>query len=350
MFIMRVLLCQLDGEFPNHALMRVAVHHRERGDDVELRHIGNVQAASRRLLDDFGAVYASAVFEWSRPVAARILEIYPHAFIGGPGWDDIPDAAGKLVSIATRLKTASVTSLEGVGITTAKKDYSFWPLFKESIGFTMRGCRMSCGFCKVPVIEGKAHADETIHNIWRGDPYPKHLILWDNDTFGSPNWRQEFASIRDGGFKVSFNQGVNARLMNDENAEALASMPCYNAKFTDKRWYTAWDNKDDEEILFRGLNRLVRYGVKPYQIMVYMLIGYWPGESHEDREQRRNKLLDFGVLPYPMVYRKNPNQRELSRYARWVIRRLYKVCSWEDYKPETCGKELRDPFGLRAAV
>ena len=31
-----------------------------------------------------------------------------------------------------------------------------------SIGFTQRGCRMACGFCKVPVVEGKVHVDETI--------------------------------------------------------------------------------------------------------------------------------------------------------------------------------------------
>ena len=46
-----------------------------------------------------------------------------------------------------------------------------------------------------------------------------------------------------------------------------------------RRIYTAWDSKGDEERLFTGLNRLVKYGVKPDHIMVYMLIGYWPGET-----------------------------------------------------------------------
>ncbi len=338
----RVLLCQLDGEFPNHALMGIAAHHRDRGDEVELRHIGNFAAAERGMFDDFSAVYASAVFDWSRPLAERIKQIYPQAILGGPGYDDVPDSDGQLVRIGLRQAQSTISSLSSVGIAPTWKDYSFWPQFKPSIGFTMRGCRMKCGFCKVPVIEGKARADETIHGIWRGNPYPKHLILWDNDTFGSPNWRHEFAAIRDGGFKVSFNQGVNARLMDEENAEALAGMPCYNAKFTEKRWYTAWDGRKDEEILFRGLNLLVKYGVRPDQIMVYMLIGYWPGETHEDREYRRKKLQDFGARPYPMVYRKNPNQKELGGYARWVIRRIALKCSWEefkavDYRPERLG-------------
>lgn len=34
---MRVLLWHLDGKLPNLALMRIAAHHRERGDQVELR-------------------------------------------------------------------------------------------------------------------------------------------------------------------------------------------------------------------------------------------------------------------------------------------------------------------------
>jgi hypothetical protein len=51
------------------------------------------------------------------------------------------------------------------------------------------------------------------------------LILWDNDTFGATEWRKTFREIQDGGLRVSFNQGVNARLMNEENAEALAHTP-----------------------------------------------------------------------------------------------------------------------------
>jgi hypothetical protein len=50
------------------------------------------------------------------------------------------------------------------------------------------------------------------------------------------------------------------------------------------RIYTAWDSKEDEERLFAGLSRHVKYGVKPDQIMVYMIIGYWLNETAEDRD------------------------------------------------------------------
>lgn len=341
----KVLLCQLDGSFPNHALMRVSAHHKALGDEVELRHIGNVKAVERGLFDDFGQVYASAIFEWSRPVAKRLKEIYPHAHVGGPGLDIVPNDGG-LVNISARKAEAEVSRLETVGITTMAKDYSFWPAFTPSIGFTMRGCRMGCGFCKVPVIEGKAHAAELVHEIWRGGDKPKHLILWDNDTFGVKGWKHVFTEIREGGYRVSFNQGVNARLMNEENAEWLAAAPCYTPRFNQRRWYTAWDNRNDEEILFRGLRYLTKYGVNPANIMVYMLIGYWPGETAVDREYRRAKLRDFGCDPYPMPFRRTP---ELVGFQRWVVPGYDKRVKWSDwkangYRPEGLGVTVSAPL------
>lgn len=314
---MRVLLFQLDGRFPNLALMRISAHHKALGDDVILRIVGNPQALELWLFDQPDIVYASAIFERSRPLADRLQQIYPRAIIGGSGWD-------------RRFR------LEHAGIQTEEKDYSLYPNFEHSIGFTQRGCRMSCKFCAVPEMEGRISAGEHVHNIWRGDPHPKNLILWDNDTFGNKEWRSVFQAIRDGGFKVSFNQGVNARLMDDENAEALAGLDCRTTDFKTKRWYTAWDNRDDEEILMRGLGRLVKYGVKPDQIMVYMLIGYWPNETPADREYRRQQLREFGVRPYPMPFVRT---RELVGFQRWVIGAYDKRIQWKDwaannYRPE----------------
>jgi hypothetical protein len=62
---------------------------------------------------------------------------------------------------------------------------------------------------------------------------------------------------------------------------------------------------------------------------VYMLIGNWPGETHEDREYRRQRLRDFGALPYPMPYVRTP---ELVGFQRWVVRRADLVVPWEEYR------------------
>jgi hypothetical protein len=116
-------------------------------------------------------------------------------------------------------------------------------------GPTQRGCRLKCEFCVVPQKEGKARSFNTIHDIWRGPPYPKHLRLLDNDFFGQrrEQWQARIEESRAGGFKVCLNQGINIRMIDDESAAALASIPLYDDSFSTRRLYTAWDNIGDED-------------------------------------------------------------------------------------------------------
>ncbi len=168
----------------------------------------------------------------------------------------------------------------------------------------------------MPNKEGRIRPEQSIWNIWRGEPWPREIILLDNDFFGQPDWRARIAEIRDGRFAVSFTQGINARCLTDEAAEAIASVDYRNDSMDTRRIYTAWDNRGDEDRLFAGLNRLVKYGVKPDHIMVYMLVGYWPAETQEDRDYRRRRLREFGARPYPMPYYRTP---ELIGFQRWVV-------------------------------
>jgi len=188
----------------------------------------------------------------------------------------------------------------------------------------------------VPRKEGSIREENTIAQLWRGLPWPKELLLLDNDFFGQPNWRDRVREIRDGRFKVSFVQGINARFLTEEAAAAIASIDYRDDSMKRKRIYTAWDNRRDEARLFSGLNRLVAAGVKPDSIMVYMLIGYWPWEDEADRLYRQRKLREFGCRPYPMPFKRTP---ELVGFQRWVIGAYDKRFSWSawreaNYRPE----------------
>jgi len=310
----KILLFQLDGKIPNIALMRIAAHHRALGDEVTLRHTGN---PTRELWDHPDRVYGSAIFEKTKPAIDQLLQHFPTAIVGGTGVN------------------VSVT-LEQHGITTTKQDYSVYPKWRQSIGFTQRGCRLRCSFCVVPRKEGAMRPENTVAEIWRGEQYPRELLLLDNDFFGQPNWRDRITEIRDGRFKVSFNQGINARFLTDEAAEAIASIDYRDDSMKRKCIYTAWDNLKDEERLFAGLNRLVKYGVKPDHIMVYILVGYWPGETQEQRLYRARKLRDFGARPYPMPFVRTP---ELMGFQRWIVGAYDKRIAWKEwerasYRPE----------------
>lgn len=306
---MNVLLLQLDGKLPNLALMRVAAHHRVLGDTITFRRVGSTVQPE---INDppFARVYASLIFERSRPLALQVAQQYPQAIIGGTGWN-------------------ITGTLEQIGITTTECDYSIYPQYRQSLGFTQRGCRLKCPFCVVPTKEGAVQAAQTIDEIWRGDPWPREVLLLDNDFFGQPHWQQRIAEIRNGQFRVSFNQGINVRTLNDEQAAAIAAVHYRDGKMTRKCLYCAWDNAKDEARLFRGLELLVKHGVKPGHIMVYMLVGYWPGETPEQREYRRQKLRDFGCDPYPMPYVRT---RELIGFQRWVVGAYDKKISWQEWK------------------
>ncbi len=171
-------------------------------------------------------------------------------------------------------------------------------------------------------------AEKTIQEVWRGGDWPRQLILLDNDFFGQPEWHERITELRDGKFKVSFNQGINARFLTDETAAAIASVNYRDDQMKTKRIYTAWDNRKDERRLMTGLELLAKHGVKPDHIMVYMLIGYWPGETHADRDYRRAQLREFGARPYPMPFTRT---RELVSFQRWVIGAYDKGISWDKW-------------------
>lgn len=317
-----VLLLQLDGKLPNLALMRIAAHHRRQGDHVTLRQAGNETALGSGLWDvPAERVYASLIFERTRPLAERLREIRPDAVLGGTGWD-------------------LTTRVEDLGIVTDDLDYEVVPGFAASIGFTQRGCRLRCSFCVVPRKEGKNRAVASLADIWRGPGHQKNLLLLDNDLTGSPEWRRIATEAREGGYRLCVCQGINVRLIGEEDAAALAGLDLYDDSFTRRRIYTAWDNRRDEDRLFEGLERLRAAGVRPDTVMVYMLLGYPPhGDAIDDWLHRRARLREWGARPYPMPFART---REAVGFQRWVIGAYDKRIAWDawvraGYSPRRLG-------------
>lgn len=323
---MRVLLLQFDGKMPNLALMRIAAHHA--GDEVELRQPRAPDAIQPDLFGDFDMVYGSAIFGRSRPLAEHAATVYPDMALGGTGWN---------LSV----------SVEDYGITSHLPDYSIYPDYQPSIGYTQRGCRFKCPFCVVSEKEGENKSVASIADIWRGEPYPRHVVLLDNDFFGQSRWRERVAEIRDGAFSVSLMQGFNVRTLTDEQAEAVASIRYMDPKFKARRLYVAWDHPKDERRVLDGLDRLFRAGVTPSHLMVYMLIGFYPGDDVESWEHRRSRLRDVGVDPYPMPYVRTP---EAVGFQRWVCGAYDKRVPWDcwqdaDYRPEKLTSLVGDLSG-----
>jgi len=362
----RVRLTQIDGKLPNLALMKLAHWHKAQNDEVFFTKNINYDGRQMEPLYRWDRVYGSAIFSFSANRVARFRDNFPDAIIGG-----------------THNTADNRTVEEFLGLSEYEHyDYSIYDReefvvdrgigkvrihkigFDGSIGFTQRGCRLKCGFCVVPKKEGKARSINTISDIWRGEPWPKHLHLLDNDFFGQPpeQWQARLDEIRLGGFKVCLNQGINIRMVDDESARALGSIKdrLSDDTFTYRRLYTAWDNLGDEERFFRGVDLLEKYGITPSMLLVYMLVGYDKRETWERLLYRLKRMLDRRVRPYPMVFgdrkRKldigplqtmqtgkyrliaNPDaamlrERTLSDFQRWVIKRYWTTCPLDEFIP-----------------
>jgi hypothetical protein len=341
---MRVRLTHIDGKLPNLALMKLAHWHRGRGDEIHFS-----KRVERDMLEgQYDRVYGSAIFSFSADRVSRFQREFPGAIIGG-----------------THNVLDNVTVEQMLGIEEYEQyDYSLYPNFDASIGFTQRGCRLKCGFCVVPRKEGKARSVNRIADIWRGEPYPRHLHLLDNDFFGQPReeWEARLDEVRGGGFKICFNQGINIRMIDEVSAAALASVGCWDDGFRTRRLYTAWDNIGDEERFFRGVDTLERHGIHPRNLLVYMLVGYDKRETWERVLYRFNKMVEREIRPYPMIYgdrhrglplgdcTQRIERRSLAEFQRWAIRKAYTFIPFEYYDVNAKGHTASNQFELAMEV
>jgi len=305
----RVRITQLDGALPNLAVMKLAHWHSAQGDEVVV-----TRRIEADLFDpEFDKVYGSSIFSFSKERLQRFQTAWPQAIIGGTGTD------------------SPITVEQLIGSEWEHYDYRGYDKFQDSIGFTQRGCRLKCKFCVVPQKEGKPRSVNRIHDIWRGDPYPKKLHLLDNDFFGQPReeWEKRILEIQDGNFRVTISQGINIRLIHPESAAALASIEYRDTKFKERKLYTAWDNLGDEKVFFRGVNLLEKAGIPPSHLRVYMLIGFDPSETWERIFYRFDSMVDLGIEPYPMVF--NNKRKDLKQFQRWAVMGLYRIVPWSEY-------------------
>ena len=305
-------LVQADGSIPNLALLRLARYFRDRGEPVRFVH----GYGQRQLWDPPGEVFGSSLFTSSAPIRAALEREWGPIRWGGTG----VAVSSSLAEIDPAVEWDAVLP-----------DYSDHPAEDRSIGFTQRGCRLRCRFCVVPAKEGSARSTGSLPAIWRGGQHPRKLLLLDNDFFGQPReaWKARLAEARAGGFRLSLLQGINVRLIDEEQARELATVEYRDQAFHERVLYTAWDDVRDEARFRGGVATLAANGVPAKHLRVYMLVGFAPGETWDAIMHRFEVITGLGCEAFPMPYGDRP---DLRAFARWAIRGIWRNVPWGMYR------------------
>ncbi len=284
---LNVLLVEPDyyTRYPPLGLLKLSTFHKLQGDGVTL-------VRGKKLIETPPErVYVTSLFTWDWKSVWDAVRYYKHLYpraeirLGGIYASLLPDHA--------RLSGADVV-WEGLlpQVETLLPDYSLVPTWQSSILFATRGCPRKCGFCSVPKLEGAPVAGEaTVRSLIA--PQHKKAVFFDNNILGLAVWRDVFQELIDLGIEVDFNQGMDARFVNDENAAMIRRMHMPFIRL-------AFDYAGIRAAVERAITCLNAHGIRGKRIIFYVLHNY-VDDPHNFFERVRD-LLSWGVAVYPMRY------------------------------------------------
>ena len=262
-------LIDVDSRIANLPLMKLSAYHEQQGHNVYLQR----GLLITNTIDKPNLVYISCIFTWNKSAARKLAKQFPDAEvqIGGSG-----------VSLSTRLP-------EEVEI--LPPDYDLYPEIDYSLGYCVRGCPRSCGFCIIPKKDGKPRAFADIYDFW--DSRHKKIVILDDNILALPDHFKKIANqIIKEKLKVEFHS-LDIRFLDDEIAALLKQMHVIEPHF-------AWDDIRDEYAVMRGIEILRRNGIN--RSIFYILIGF--NSTWEEDLYRANRLRDLGQRAFIMVYNK----------------------------------------------
>lgn len=294
---MNVGLLAVDSKYPNLALMKLSRYHKERGDKVEWY----------SPLEEYDVVYMSKIFSFTQDYGF-VINNADKVVRGGTGYD---------------LHTTLDPEVDAV-----QPDYSLYPAIdaKTAYGFLTRGCPNKCKWCVVPKKEGAIRPYMDVEDI--AIEGRTQLILMDNNVLASEYGLRQIEKIIDRGYRVDFNQALDARLVTDEVAKLLACVKWI------KRIRFGCDTKGQIAECDRAVELINQYGYKGEYFFYCILIG-----EEEECLQRINhwKARGHRYMPYAQPYR-NPDIkcRAIPRWqqdmARWCNRKeLLMSCEYREY-------------------
>lgn len=281
---MKILLINVDSRW-NLAIRRMMNFYTNQGHSVEMRDLRLSGYPHKRHVkvdaSDFDRVFVSNIFERN----ADRVEVVGCSSVeyGGIGSRD-PDK-----KLPEEIETTPPY---------------YFPDEKTTYGFITRGCIRKCWFCKVPKHEGKLKAYNAVESIVRDIPGEKVKFM-DNNILAYPHHMEVFRWLIEKGTRCEFNQGLDFRLVNDENLAALAALN-YEGEYI-----FAFDDPKYQSVLDKKILQIKKYIPKPWKLKFY--IYYHPDMNLGELFDRVEWCRAHECLPYIM-----------RDQACWETRRLIK--------------------------
>jgi hypothetical protein len=286
------------GKFPNYALMKIARYYRDQGDQVEW---------ADAMFGHYDKVFMSKIFTFSEDCN----EIWNcEVERGGTGYDlrkELPKE-----------------------IDDCQPDYSIYPQLDKKIayGFLTRGCPNKCAWCVVPIKEGKVKPYRDVEEI--AIEGRTNLILMDNNILASDYGLEQIEKIIRKGYRVDFNQALDARLVTEDIAQLLAKV----------RWLSpirfGCDTPKQIAECERAMAMIDRRQEKPMQYLMYAMINADMNEAYERLSYFRNNRR-VRVVAQPFRDFNNPRQvipQWQKDMARWAMRReFWTTCDFKEFEP-----------------
>ena len=276
--------------FPTLTLMKLSAYHKAKGDNVTLLSVD--QYLNGDIFDKYDKVYASCIFSKNKGIAKRLACMGVE--VGGSGYD-----------MAIKLPY----EIEHI-----MPDYSLYGITDTAYGFLTRGCPRGCPFCIVAEKEGaKSYKVANLSEWWSGQ---KIIKLLDPNILACQDSKKLLKQLVDSKAYVDITQGMDARLLNEENIDLIVNMRVKNIHF-------AWDNPHDEVVpdrlkFFKAHTKNLASDYVKHKC--YVLTNYWSTLS--DDLYRIYWLRDNNFDPYVMVYDKDNAPKEIRKLQRWCNNKM----------------------------
>ncbi len=298
--------------YPNLALGKIARWWRNQG--------GHVEWASP--LKHYDVVYMSKVFNFTPD--NRYCYDADEVVRGGTGYD-----------VESRLPEE---------IDRLQPDYSIWPNVPKdtAYGFLTRGCPNKCPWCVVPRKEGHIRPYMDVDEI--AIEGRRKLVLMDNNILAAGEYaKDQLRKIIERGYRVDFNQALDARLVTEKLAELLARVKWLNSSRIRFGCDTPKQIEECERAiaLINGKGFVGQYflytmiGGKSNFSESYNRVNYWWKQLMAMREQHTGNYIYAYAQPYrdPMKPRAVIPQWQKD-LAAWVNKRQhFGAHSFADFTP-----------------